>query len=112
MLSADRAALVACIMSEYLLNIPWIIATEIRERLVKENTTLPFPSLIYQLCMESRVSVFPDIDHMIKNIRMADIALIKYELNPVARVRTLFGGSRLLESTDKGHIYMPNRYSN
>ncbi|MCD7463867.1 hypothetical protein HAX54_051587, partial [Datura stramonium] len=54
-LSADRAALVACIMSEYLLNIPQIISVEIRERVVKENTTLPFPSLIYHLCMESGV---------------------------------------------------------
>ncbi|MCD7469276.1 hypothetical protein HAX54_008202 [Datura stramonium] len=45
----ERAALVACIMSEYPMNIPRIIATEIREREVKEHTTLPFSSLIYQL---------------------------------------------------------------
>ncbi|MCE3050783.1 hypothetical protein HAX54_048142, partial [Datura stramonium] len=101
MLSADRAALVACIMSEYLLNIPYIIATEIRERVVKENTTLPFPSLIYQLCMESGLSVFPDIDHMITNIRTTDIALIKDDLNLVARVRAPFDGPRFIESTQR-----------
>ncbi|MCE0482069.1 hypothetical protein HAX54_040448, partial [Datura stramonium] len=100
-LSTDKAALVACIMSEYLLNIPWTIAIEIRERAVKENTTLLFPSLIYQVCMESRVPVFPDIDHMITNIRTVDIALIKDDLNPVTRVRVPFGGPRLSESTPR-----------
>ncbi|MCE3049756.1 hypothetical protein HAX54_045722, partial [Datura stramonium] len=84
-LSADSAALVACIMFEHLLNIPRIIATEIREYMVKENTTLPFSSLIYQICMDSGVPVFPDIDHMITNIRKIEITLIKDDLNPVAR---------------------------
>ncbi|MCD7465722.1 hypothetical protein HAX54_001810 [Datura stramonium] len=76
-LSGERAALVACIMYEYLLNIPRIIAIEIRERVVKENTTLPFSSLIYQLCMDFGVPFFPDIDHMITNIRTTNITLIK-----------------------------------
>ncbi|MCD9645686.1 hypothetical protein HAX54_034812, partial [Datura stramonium] len=44
-LSVDKAALVTCIMSEYLLNIPRIIATEIQEWEVKDHTTLPFLSL-------------------------------------------------------------------
>ncbi|MCE2055801.1 hypothetical protein HAX54_043443, partial [Datura stramonium] len=69
----------------YLLNIPQIISIEIWERVVKDHTTLLFPSMVYQLCMESRVTIFPDIDHMITNIRMAYIALIKDDLNPVAR---------------------------
>ncbi|MCD7448939.1 hypothetical protein HAX54_047551 [Datura stramonium] len=48
-LSENREDLVAYIMSEYLLNIPRIIAIEIRERTVKEHTALPFRSLVYQL---------------------------------------------------------------
>ncbi|MCD7456876.1 hypothetical protein HAX54_033397, partial [Datura stramonium] len=84
-LSADREAFVECVMFEYLLNIPPIITTEIRQWAVKEHTTLLFPSLIYQLCMDYGVPVFPDIDHMITNIRMTNIALIKYDLNLVAK---------------------------
>ncbi|MCD9641266.1 hypothetical protein HAX54_027357, partial [Datura stramonium] len=80
-LSPDKESSEACIMSEYLLNIPRIIATEMRERVVKDHTTLPFPRLVYQLCMESGVPAFPNIDHMIMNIRTADIALIKDNLN-------------------------------
>ncbi|MCD7468507.1 hypothetical protein HAX54_006785 [Datura stramonium] len=49
-LSADQAALMACIMSKYVQNIPRIIAIEIRERIVKDHTTILFSSLIFHLC--------------------------------------------------------------
>ncbi|MCE3215351.1 hypothetical protein HAX54_002068 [Datura stramonium] len=80
-LSTDKEALEACTMSEHLLNIPRIISTEIRELAVKDYTTFLFSILVYQLCMESGVPVFQDIEHMISNIRKVYIALIKDDLN-------------------------------
>ncbi|MCE5166073.1 hypothetical protein HAX54_014558 [Datura stramonium] len=45
--SQARVALVACIMLDYLLNIPRIIAIKIRERAINDNTTILFLSLIF-----------------------------------------------------------------
>ncbi|MCD9643003.1 hypothetical protein HAX54_030101 [Datura stramonium] len=83
--SADREALVACLMYLYPINIPRIIADEIRDQAVGVSTTIPFPSIVFRLCMEEEV---PRGDgHLIGGQRIAYIGLIRDEMNPVSRSR-------------------------
>lgn len=65
-LSLDRVTLVAGIIEGYEINVARIISLEeIHDRAIRTDTTLEFPFLLTQLCLNREVPEIPGVDQFL-----------------------------------------------
>lgn len=113
-LTQVRDALVVSLLAGYEIDFATLIRLKIHEHEFSETTSLPFPSLIQQLCDMNGGPDIPDIDINIKVMRMTNISLIKALENsilaqraqpPPTMILVYFEGfSILIEAIDRTDI--------
>lgn len=86
-LTQVRDALVVSLLAGYEIDFATLIRLKIHEHEFSETTSLPFPSLIQQLCDMNGGPDIPDIDINIKVMRMTNISLIKALENSILAQR-------------------------
>uniref|UniRef100_M1C927 Integrase core domain containing protein n=1 Tax=Solanum tuberosum TaxID=4113 RepID=M1C927_SOLTU len=82
-LTWDRAVMVAAKVAGMEMDLARMLIAKIHERAFKATTTLPFPCLIFQLCMDAGVPVW-HCDKLIQMTKTRDIGLIRDEANVAA----------------------------
>lgn len=80
-LMTDYAVLFATIIVGYDIDFTHCIVEEMHECTLRRSTSILFPCLVHQLCIEAGTKTMPNMDTMIEVHRTQDTALIKVDEN-------------------------------